>query len=160
MADGAIAWALLMGLYLVLAGQVSTTEVVAGLLTGLAAALLSVAVRIDARRQLRFRGVPWITLLGRPALALLSDTARVGAALARVALRGPDVHGAPEGAVVRQAFAQGGSGAQDGARRGLVTLAVSLAPNSYVLRIMDERNEIRLHRLVERKPSPNRLWPL
>ncbi len=156
MVGGGAAWGLLTGIYLVLAGQVSTSEVIAGVLTGLVAALLSVAVRMDAGRQFRFRGVPWTVLLGRPALALASDTARVGMALVRAVLRGPDVHGA----VVRQPFARGGADAQDAARRGLVTLGVSLTPNSYVLRILDERDEMRLHRLAERKPSPDRAWPL
>ncbi len=156
MVGGGVAWALLTGIYLVLAGQVSASEVVAGVVTGLVAALLSVAVRRDAGRQFRFRAVPWLVLLGRPALALVHDTARVGMALARAVLRGQDVHGA----VVRQAFARGGADAQDAARRGLVTLGVSLTPNSYVLRILDERDEVRLHRLAERKPSPSREWPL
>ncbi len=156
MVSGGIAWALLAGIYLVLVGQASATEVVAALLTGLVAALLSVAVRRTGKRRFRFRGVPWSLVLGRPALLLVSDTARVGAVLVRAVLHGPRIHGA----TVRQAFARGGEDARDAARRGLVTLGVSLTPNSYVLRILDERNEIRLHRLAERKPSANRAWPL
>ena len=158
MVAGGVTWALLTGIYLVLAGETSTTEVVAGLLTGLVAALLSVAVRKDAGRRFRFRGVPWLLLLGQPALVLVSDTARVGVALARTILRGPE--GAPDGSIMRQAFARGGEDAKDAARRGLVTLGISLTPNTYVLRIMDERDEMRLHRLAERKPSVNRAWPL
>jgi multisubunit Na+/H+ antiporter MnhE subunit len=160
MVGGGVAWALLTGLYLVFAGQVSVSEVVAGVLAGLAAALLSVAVRSKAKRRFRFHGVPWLLLLGRPALVLVTDTARAGGALARAVLHGPEVHGAPEGATVRQAFARGGDDAQDAARRGLVTLGVSLTPNSYVLRILDERDEMRLHRLAEREPSANQAWPL
>ena len=156
MVGGAVAWALLAGIYLVLVGQASTTEVVAALLTGLVAALLSVAVRRTGERQFRFRGVPWLLLLGRPALVLASDTARVGVTHARAVLRGPEVGGA----TVRQPFARGGENAQDAARRGLVTLGVSLTPNSYVLRTLDGREEMRLHRLAERKPSANRAWPL
>ena len=156
MVGGGVAWALLAGLYLVLAGQVSTTEVVAGLLSALVGALLSVAVRRVGGRRFRFRGVPWMVLLGRPAVVLVSDTARVGATLAHAVLQAPGVHGA----TVRQAFARGNENSQDAARRGLVTLGVSLTPNSFVLRIMDERDEMRLHRLAERKPSANRAWPL
>ena len=160
MVGGGVAWALLTSLYLVLAGQVSTTEVVAGLLSALVGALLSVAARRVGGRRFRFRGVPWMVLLGRPAVVLVSDTARVGATLAHAVLQAPGVHGTPKGATVLQAFARGSEDPQDAARRGLVTLGVSLTPNSYVLRIMDERDEMRLHRLAERKPSANRAWPL
>lgn len=156
MVAGIVAWALLAGIYLVLAGEASTSEVVAAVVAGLAAALLSVAVRRTGERRFRFSGVPWLHVLGKPALNLATDTARVGAALARTVLRGPEA----EGATVRQVFAPGGEDAQDAARRGLVTLGVSLTPNSYTLRIMDERDEMRLHRLAPRKPPANRAWPL
>lgn len=160
MVGGGVAWALMAGLYLVLAGTLSVSEGVAAALAGFLAALLSVAVRRTGERRFRFRGVPWPRLLVKPAQTLVSDTARVGAVLVRAVLRGPGVHDAPDGATARQNFARGGDDAQDAARRGLVTLAVSLTPNSYVLRIMDARDEMRLHRLAERKQSASRVWPL
>ncbi len=152
----AVVWALLTAFYLTLAGQASAVEVSAGVLAGLTGALLSAAVRRTGERRFAFRGVPWLHVLGRPALALASETAQVGRTLARAVLRGPD---AP-GAVVRQEFAPGSEDAGSAGRRGLVTLGLSLTPNSFVLRVPDGRDGMRLHRLAARAPSENRDWPL
>jgi multisubunit Na+/H+ antiporter MnhE subunit len=151
-------WVLLVALYLVLAGQVSATEVVAGAAAGLAATVLSVAERREGERRYAFRGTPWGRVLGRPALALVTDSAKVAGALARVALRGAD---AQPGAAVRQPFAPGeDDDPREAARRGIVALAVSLTPNSYVLRTMPGCDALLLHRLAERPPSPDREWPV
>lgn len=157
MVGGCVAWALLLGLYLALAGQASMDEAVAGAVAGLAAALLSVAVRRTAERRFSFRHVPWLHVLSGPAVSLAKDTVRVGIVLARAALYGA---GAVHGAVVRQPFSREGQEGEAAARRALVTFGVSLPPNSYVLRIADERDEMRLHRLAEWTPSPDREWPL
>lgn len=156
MVAAGVAWALLTALYLAFAGQAGAVEAAAGLLAGLAGALLSLAVRRTGERRFRFRGTPWLRVLGRPLLALVTDAARVGGRLLRAVLHGPD---GTQGAAVRQPFRQGGAGPGAAARRGLATLAVSFAPNSYVLRIAEHRDEMELHRLAEHPSSPDRDWP-
>ena len=145
------------GAYLLFAGQASTDEVVAAVLCAIAATALSIVLRRYAERAYRFRGVPWLAVLGRPAAALLPDAWRVGRVLARAALRGP---GAAQGAWMWQDFRHGGESAEDAARRALVTLGASFAPNAYVLQLPDTRDAILLHRLAERAPSPDREWPI
>ncbi len=140
---------------MVLAGEVSTVEVVAGLSAGLAATLLWVAARRTGKRQFRLRSVPWVLLVTRSAVTLATDTARVASVLAQAVVRGPD---RVRGAVTRQPFAPGSEDAHSATRRALVTLCVCLTPNSYALAI--GRDAMRVHRLAPREPSDNRDWPL
>lgn len=156
MVAAGVAWALLTGLYLAFAGQAGAVEATAGLVAGLAGAVLSHAVRRAGERSFRLRGIPWGRVLGRPLLALAMDTVRVGGVLLRAVLRGPD---RVRGAAVGQPFRHGRDEPSAAARRGLATLAVSFAPNSYVLRIAGRRDQMELHRLAERPPSPDRDWP-
>jgi hypothetical protein len=149
--------AVFAGLYLLLAGVASTDEIVAAGTCALLATAFSILLRRGAARQFRFRSVPWHRVLARPLAALLPDTVRVARMLARAVVLGPR-QGA--GAWTWQEFRHGGDGADDAARRALVTLGVSFAPNAYVLQLPDTRDALLLHRLAERTPSPDPEWPL
>jgi hypothetical protein len=102
------------------------------------------------------RQVPWHRVVLRPLAALLPDAARVGRVLVRAVLHGPQ---SARGAWTWQDFRHGSDDAADAARRALVTLGASFAPNAYVLQLPDTRDAILLHRLAERAASPDREWP-
>lgn len=141
---------LLFGLYLLLTGQTSIDELVAAALCALAAAALSVAIPLVAQRHFAFRGVAWLRLIGGTLTSLMADLARVGLHLARLRI--------PSGNVQRWAFATGTAQAPDTARRGLVTAATSVAPNTYVLVVLTGRQEVLVHQLVGAEPPQDRDW--
>lgn len=143
---------LLSGLYLVLAGQVSTDEVIAALLAGAAATGLALAVPRVAARHFDFAGVPWARLLLATLRSLASETWQVGLRLLRPRPQG--------GRIVRWPLQAHGDRRQKAARRGLVTLGLSLTPNGYMLSVLPDREEVLVHQLVPDDPPPNREWPL
>ncbi|HJT07837.1 MAG TPA: hypothetical protein VJ747_12970 [Stellaceae bacterium] len=149
--QGALRWAGLTGLYVVLAGQLSISEMTAGLLTGLAAAALSLALRAAAEQRFRPRA-PWHRLGPRLLLAVLRDVNRVAVALAKAMVAGR------AGTIQSQPIAPIGEGAAEAGHRALAMLLVSVAPNGYVLE--SRRAELTLHRLAEAAPAADRLWPL
>jgi len=143
---------LLFALYLLLAGQASTDELVAAALCAGGATGLSLAIPLIAERHFAFHRVPWLRLLASTACALPVEAAQVGGRLARLKpLRGN---------IQRRPFAAAGTGPEDASRRGLVTLATSLTPNTYVLAVLTGRQELLVHRLVSGKPPRDRKWPL
>lgn len=145
-------YALLFGLYLLLAGQVSTHELGAAALCSLAATAISASIPRIARRHFAFAGVPWLRLSAAVARSLAADTLRVGSRLARPHL--------PGGALQRVAFAAGGAGDRATAHRALATLAASAAPNGYVVGVLRGRGELLLHRLAAANPPTDTDWPV
>jgi hypothetical protein len=146
-------WFVLGALYALFAGEVSLGEVIAGVIaTGLALAYGVLAHRFRSR-VFAFQGA-WIRLVIGPLTALGLDSWRVGQVLFQTLLRRPD---GSLGMLSRQPFYPGGNAAPDSGRRGMVTLALSLAPNGYVLGI--EESDIILHRLAPAAPSTDREWP-
>lgn len=150
-----------LGLYLLLAGTVSVTEAGAG-----AAVASATTGFVLARRQAADRAValplPPAHAVLRPLGALLSDTLRVGAVLAR-ALVQPQ-----SGQEARQPFRPGDDTAEEAGRRGLATLLLSLAPNGFVLDVppaaaAGDGAAVLLHRLApaSRPASPggDADWP-
>ena len=120
--EGALRWAGLTGLYVVLAGQLSLPEMTAGLLTGLAAAALSLALRAAAEQRFRLRA-PWHRLVPRLSLAVLRDVNRVGVALAKAVIAGH------AGDVQMQPITPSGDAAAGVGHRALAMLFASVAPN-------------------------------
>lgn len=142
---GLLVWAALAAAYVLLAGQISVDEALAGLVMTLLAAGYGVVLRLLCRRRMSLRA-PW----GRIAAGLLKAMVVETALLVRAILRGE------RGCVDHQPFVKGDK--RDGGRRGLVTLATSLTPNGIVLRI--EGQAIAVHRMVRTAPKPDRTWPL
>ncbi|HYZ33959.1 MAG TPA: hypothetical protein VE684_16945, partial [Crenalkalicoccus sp.] len=98
-------------------------------------------------------GVPWARLLAVTMGKLVREIAVVGTALLRALLL--PVRGLTE----RQPFAPGEPTPAERARRGLVRLALSAAPNGYVTG--EDGGALLLHRLRPGRPdSPDRRWPL
>ena len=149
--QGALRWAGLTGLYVVLAGQLSISEMTAGLLAGLAAAALSLMLRAAAEQRLRLRA-PWQRLVPRLSLAVLRDLNRVALALAKAVMAGH------AGAIQVQPVAPAGDTAAGAGRRALAMLLASVAPNGYVLEA--RRAALTLHHLAEAAPAADRQWPL
>lgn len=152
------AWCVLFGLYLVLAGSTSATEIAAGAGATSLATLLIVLVHDKRRRSLILRPPPRVPV--RTLIALATDTARVGVVLLRAILRRPQGAVGAVGAVVRQPFAGGDETARDAGRRGLVTLLASLAPNGFVLHVPGDDDALVLHRLARAPLSGDQAWPV
>jgi hypothetical protein len=151
-----ISWLIFLGLYLLLAGQVSLTEIVAGVPAAAFAACFTVLLHRVSERRFRL-DVPWWRVVGQPLAAVMPDAICVGRALLGAVLRRPL---GPLGALARQPFRQGGDVPPDPTRRGLVTLGSSLAPNGFVVSIPQGQDILLLHRLVPAPPDPDREWPL
>lgn len=147
------AWVALAGFYLLFAGQISVTEIIAGVPATLACAGFAVLLHGAQSRRLRLRA-PWPRMVLMPLAALLPDVAKVGGVLVRALWRRPS---GTVGVVSRQPFRHGGDG--DAGRRALSTLGLSLAPNGYVLTIPDGQDAMVLHRLAPAAADPDPEWP-
>ena len=153
-----LSWAVLFALYLLFAGQASLPELVAGALVGAFAAAYEVHVRRLARRRFDL-AVPWARLAARTTWALARDTGLVGWGLIR-AIAGRPLHGGE----ARQPFETGDltPGAAGGAagHRAIAVLAASIAPNTYVIDVLEPPQGLLVHRLVPRPPAADRQWPV
>lgn len=122
-----LAWACLSGLYLVLVGQTSVDELVAAACTGLAGAILALAVRRSSDQTVHVRRLGWLAPAAGALAAVPRDVALVGA---RLLSRDP----APGQFRTQRRRQQGHTAG------GIEVLAVSFAPNSFVVApVQDDR---------------------
>lgn len=149
-------WIVLVAFYFLFAGEISLTEMAAGLPTAAIAAAYALALRHSEAHRLRL-SAPWLRVIGKPLLSVFPDALRVGRVLLRALWRRPE---GQLGVIARQPFDHGGEDAASAGRRALVILGTSLAPNGYVLSSAEEMDALVLHRLVPVPPSPGREWPL
>jgi hypothetical protein len=147
-------WVLLFGFYLLFVGQATIPELVAALVTSGLAAAYHRHVRRNAHRHFRL-AVPWMVLTLRVGRALARDTVLVGWALAR-AIFGCSFHHD----LTRQPFDGGGDTPRAAAHRGIAVLAVSIAPNSYAIDVLEPAFGLLMHRLVPCPPAEDREWPV
>jgi multisubunit Na+/H+ antiporter MnhE subunit len=138
-------WAVLAGLWLLLVDTLRVDEALVG--AGAAAIAATVATAVHSRGYIRFqpraawlRGVP--SLLG----AVVVDCGLLGRALWRRVVHREHTRGA----MLVVPFHHGGDTGRDGARRAVVNFGVSLTPNSYVVDIDPEGDNLLVHRLVDR----------
>jgi multisubunit Na+/H+ antiporter MnhE subunit len=144
---------MLVALYALFAGSMSISEAVAGAVSVGCAVFYAWLTRRAAPQRFAFRPA-WLGVLPRLGWSLVRDTAAVGVALlASIFLRS-------EGNLVRQTFAYGDASRESAARRALVILGVSLAPNGYVIRAPAEGEFLLVHRLVPARTSTDARWPL
>lgn len=153
---GPVAALIFFGFYILFAGEASATEIAAGVPAAIAVAGFTVLLHRVAGRPFRLKA-PWLRVLAGPLAALLPDAVRVGRVLLRALWRRPP---GAVGSMVRQPFQKGGEDPASAARRGLVTLGSSLAPNGYVLDIPDGEGALLLHRLAAVPSDPDQRWPL
>ena len=137
-------WPVLLGVYLLLSGDLGASEWIAGCAVATAATLL--VGRIEAIAQRRFGLPPGVLRIAGTSLAgLLPETARVAGVLLRVLARRP---GGAVGTVEDQPFPASGDAKRDATRLALETLGQSLSPNGFALSVGD--GTLRLHRLASR----------
>ena len=150
-------FALSFGLYMLLAGTASATELGAGAAVAAATAGFAFARRRTMERAVALPPPPVRAVL-QPLGALAADTVRVGAVLFR-ALAQPQ-----SGEESRQPFRPGGDAPQEAGRRALATLLLSVAPNGFVLDVPPaaaprDGDAVLLHRLAPASPGGDADWP-
>jgi multisubunit Na+/H+ antiporter MnhE subunit len=142
-------------MYLLLAGKTSLAELAAGAAVALVATIALATVRAEGRVHYELKKA-WAVKLAPVLSQMVSDSFLVlGANCARVfRSRGSGRFGERE-------FNPGGNHPSARTRRALVTAAVSLAPNSFVLGIDEDAHRLLVHELVPTKDvkrDPD--WPL
>jgi len=152
MSSFTLAWAVCGGAYLLFCGQFSTEDFAAAAGCGLTGALWTMAIRRAAPFQFRVEkaavnaglraaaGLPWATL--RVAAKLLETIAKGG-----------------EGAMTTAPFFAGRQDdPADAGRRAVAVLGVSLAPDSFVIRLPEGENQIHAHALVKKAGGADARW--
>ena len=138
--------------YLVLAGQISVDEVVAGIvLGGLGAAWHAVVCRCSRHS---------FTFERHASVAMLQSIGGLPGAILRVGLRlGTAIVRDVQGHTLEQPFHRGRlDDTRDAARRATVVLATSLAPDSYVLRLPVDEETILIHAITQSFPGTDPRW--
>lgn len=149
-----VIWVACLALYLLFVGQAPAAELAAGAITSALAAAYHLHVYRFERRRFAVRA-PWLRLGGRVLRAIAVDTPRVGTCLARAVIRATDGEG-----MIEQPFDTGDATPHSAARRALVVLAASIAPNAYVIDVRSRPPALLEHRLVPQAPQEDRQWPV
>jgi hypothetical protein len=136
-----LAWSALALSYLAFAGQATRSELVAGFVASVAAAAFATTAHRRAESPMNL-WLRWDRVIGMASQSLLADTFRVGIGLLRPM----------PGAMSSKAMSADDS--MTAGRRGVAVLALSLAPNGYVLRV--QGTQALTHTLVptERRRPP------
>ena len=143
-------WVLFAGIYLLLAGEITTTEILAGVGATTVAVAFAVLLRGAAQRRLRLR-VPWLQVIGAPLVSLFPDAGRVALVLLRAVLRRP---AGPAGSVIRQPFARHGRSRGCRAARPGHARHLARAERLRAGPSQTTRTRLLLHRLAPAPPSP------
>jgi len=144
---------LLAALYILFAGTLSVSEGSACVVAVAGAGFYLMLARRAKVPRFAFRAV-WILVLPRLGWGLARDTMLVGRALVISIFR------VVRGELLSQRFTHGGESGAAGARRALVTLGVSLAPNGYVVRVPVRGNFLLVHQLVPAPMKTDEEWPV
>lgn len=143
---GVVWWLLLNGFWLVLVDTLQGPEILVGVGASTIAVGAAVAIRAEGGLSFPMRW-RWLPLLGPLPWGAVRDTGLVFWALARKVLLRQPVHG-----VFRAVhFPAGGDDPESVAWRAVATWGTSFTPDTYVVGIDRERQEIIIHQLV---PSP------
>lgn len=147
-------WLGLVGLYILLAGDLGMFELISAAVCATSGTALAVGLSRIAFR--RFAGWPAPRAVWRPLLALAPETLAVGRQLIAAIFTVK----AQRGAYFLQPFEPGGDDPLSRARRAAVVVGVSLAPGSFVIR-GDRTDTMILHALPPKeRASPDPLWPV
>lgn len=136
-----VVWLLSLALYLLFAGEISGSELIAGA----AAAVFAAWAAGHTTEPHRFRLSPIgaMAAIGQAFGAIPRDTVNVGAALLGALVRRS---GTGRGFLARECIAESGDDSERTAQRGLAVLGRSLAPNGYAVATWP--GALVLHRLV------------
>jgi hypothetical protein len=129
-----LTWGCLFGLYLVLTGQTSVDEVIAGLATAAVATALSVLVRRSSGHLFRLKRLVWLPAVCAALKAVPGEVVIVAARFVSVHPTGGDMQTEP-------------LEAEDATGQALQIVATSFAPNRYVISPV-KGGQLLLHRLV------------
>lgn len=156
MLRAAALWMVFLGLYLLFASPVSSSELIAGVPSAAAIAAFALHNRRAEDRRMDLRA-PWLRVILHSLAAIPGDVTRVGWVLIESLWHPPARH---VGTASHQPFDYGNDTAMDATRRAMVVLGTSLAPNGYVLMMPEGSETMVLHRLVLTPPRAEREWPV
>jgi multisubunit Na+/H+ antiporter MnhE subunit len=148
----------LCGLYLGLAGGLASAEIGAAALSSALTLALCLWLHRSAERQFRLHP-HWILLAGRIARHVLRDCLIVTRALIAALARRRHITG-----VFRELRWESHEDPREAASlRALVTIGLSLAPNSYVVDVRADEQRLIIHHLVppapdQEKPATREIW--
>lgn len=151
-------WLGFMPLYLLFAASLSGQEMLAAIVVSAVASLAITATRSAGHLYFEPR-LHWLSHFLHLPGRVLADCGIVAAALMRTLLRREKV----EGVFRTIPFDPGGDDAESAARRALVLAGACLAPNTYVVAVDEQRQEMRVHQLIPSAQPPgngDREWPL
>ena len=132
-----LTWGTLSGVYLVLVGQASRDELVAGAVIAAVGTALSLAVRLGSGCRFRLGPSVWLRPVTAAMYAVPRDIALVGWNLARPRPRGGRLEEQPLQA----------AGRDETSERAVQMLATSFAPNRYVVGLV-KGGRVLTHRLT------------
>ncbi len=145
-------FALFFAAYLLFAGQVSAVELGAAAVCGLLASIWSALVARTAPAHFGF--APGMFM------ALLRGLGQIPSGSSRVVLAAVRAAGRDDVSVVQRPFFRGAADAPgDRTRRAIGICARSIAPDSIVLRIDPDRDDMLVHVMGEDAPE-NPRWPI
>jgi multisubunit Na+/H+ antiporter MnhE subunit len=140
-------WATLFGVYLLLVGNASLSELIVGAVLGLTVTVLLLWSKSVGMLPLRLRW--WfIAPMRYVPGAILWETGQGLYALVR-RLAGQDV----QGVTLRVPFAHTGNDTESATRRAIAIFGVTITPNSYVVRVDEKQGEILIRQLVGQELS-------
>jgi len=146
-----------LGLYLLLAGSVSRHELLAGVPAAAGLAALLIVLRLRQDGMVMVLPMPPRRVVLRTAVSLVTESWRVGAVLAASLVR-PRVAAVGRISAVRLETGRE-ERPRDRGRVGLVMLAVSLAPNGFV--VDRDAESLAVHHLAPMSRQPDdALWPV
>lgn len=148
-------WILLFALYLACAAQFSGAEIFTGMVAAAVAVTALMAVRAQSQHHFQM-SLRWLANFARVPVEVLKDCVIVFKA---VLCRPAKAHGS--GRFELRPFDPGNEHPSSRMRRALVTTAISLAPNTFVIGVTEENDQLLVHQLA---PQPNEQrssdWPL
>ena len=151
LALGALTWAAMLGLWLLLVDSSAIPEVVAGLGAAVIGAIVADIVR--SQREVHFRPrLRWLGYTWQLPWRIVIDFGIVMAALWRRLVLRQTV----EGRLRAVPFPTGGDDPESRAWRAFTLAATSVAPNTYVIGYDRERGVVIVHQLVSPDPEAAR----
>ena len=139
-------WIVFFLAWMSLVGVLVWSEIIVGAFAAALAATVAELVRVQDARQFRPR-LRWILRAWRLPPAAVTDCGIVLAALWRHITKKEEVNGAFRAFH----FPVAGAGGRAAGRRALLNAAISFTPNTYVVGIDEEREQVLVHQLL---PSP------
>ncbi|OYV41043.1 MAG: hypothetical protein B7Z80_02930 [Rhodospirillales bacterium 20-64-7] len=134
----ALTWTALFGIYLLLTGEAATDEIIAAAAAAAAGSALSVAVRAGSGHTFRLAPAVWLPPVGRALAALPREVGTVGWHLLKPCLSA----GRMETPALLKA-----AGSDPATNRAVQVLAASLAPNRFVVSLVQSERML-THRLA------------